>query len=75
MKRPLLFVCIAGGIGGAIVGASGSSAISFAFPGLGTIPVFLGMGFKGFLLGCIIAFIISFLLTIIFKFKDIENQN
>ncbi|MCS6131796.1 protein-L-isoaspartate O-methyltransferase [Clostridium botulinum] len=72
LKRPLFFVCLAGGIGGAVVGISGSSAISFAFPGLGTIPVFLGLGFKGFLIGCALGFIISFLLTIIFKFKDVE---
>ncbi|SQC02935.1 PTS transporter subunit EIIC [Clostridium tetanomorphum] len=70
LKKPMIFVCIGGAIGGGIAGATGASAISFAFPGLATLPVFLGKGFIGFVLACTVGLIISFLLTFSIKFED-----
>lgn len=74
LKKPLIFVCIGGGVGGAIAGATGAAATSFAFPGLATLPVYLGKGFSGFLISCIVGFLLSFLLTFIFKFEDKKEE-
>ncbi|WP_165025055.1 PTS transporter subunit EIIC [Dysgonomonas sp. ZJ279] len=70
LKRPLIIVCIAGAIAGGVAGASGATAMSFAFPGLATIPVFLGQGFLGFLIACALGFTISFILTYLIKFDE-----
>lgn len=67
-KKPMIGVCIAGGIGGMIAGASKASALSFAFPSIATIPVFFGKGFSLFLLSCLIGFVIAFLITMFLKF-------
>ncbi|KAJ51418.1 phosphotransferase system glucose/maltose/N-acetylglucosamine-specific IIC component [Clostridium tetanomorphum] len=75
LKKPMIFVCIGGAIGGGIAGATGASAISFAFPGLATLPVFLGKGFIGFVLACTVGLIISFLLTFSIKFEDQPIKN
>lgn len=70
LKRPMIAACIAGAIGGGIVGGSGARAISFAFPSLISLVVYLGEGFWTFLIACILAFIISFILTYLLKFED-----
>lgn len=73
-KTPMLAACIAGAIGGGIVGAAGSEAISFAFPSLITIVVYMGKGFSAFLLSCILCFFIAFGLMFIFRFKDVNLE-
>ena len=77
LKRPMVAACIAGAIGGGIVGTSQSTAVSFAFPSLTTLVVYFGKGFSTFLFACIIGFIIGFLLTLLFRIKEqdvIEEQ-
>lgn len=69
LKKPMIAVCIAGAIGGAIGGFTGASAMSFAFPGLMTIPVFVGQGFIGYLISIVTGFVLGFIFTIIFKFE------
>lgn len=69
LKKPMIAVCCAGAVGGAIGGFTGASAISFAFPGLMTIPVFIGNGFVGFLISIVTGFILGFILTMIFKLE------
>lgn len=70
LKTPMLAGCIAGSIGGGIVGTSNAGAVSFAFPSLITLVVFFGDGFATFLFACIVSFLISFALMFLFKFKE-----
>ncbi len=72
LKKPLMAVCIAGGIGGAIVGFSGASAMAFAFASVATLPVFIGKGFGLFVAACTLSGIMSFVLTMLFKFDTPE---
>lgn len=64
LKKPMIAVCIGGGVGGAIAGFSGAQAMTFAFPSLITLPVFLGEGFGLFIVSCFAGFLTAFLLTI-----------
>lgn len=69
LKKPMIAVCSAGAIGGAIGGLTGASAISFAFPGLMTIPVFVGQGFVGYLISIVTGLVLGFIFTMLFKFE------
>lgn len=70
--RPMVFGCIAGGVGGAITGFAGTHCLSFAFPSILTSVAFVGKGFGLFLLSMPICFAIGFILTWIFG--KIEKQ-
>ncbi|BES86304.1 hypothetical protein PEC302107_32220 [Pectobacterium araliae] len=70
LKKPFICAVIAAAIGGAIVGYAKSSAVSMGMPGLLTLPIFYGEGVVGFLIGCAIAFAVSFVLTVIVGFDD-----
>lgn len=70
LKRPMVAACIAGAIGGGIVGTSTASAISFAFPSVISMIVYLGNGFGTFLTACILGFLIGFSLTFLFRIKE-----
>ena len=76
LKKPMIAVCMAGAIGGAIGGLTGASAISFAFPGLMTIPVFVGNGFMGYCLSIVVGFVFGFIMTMLLKCDvyPIENK-
>ena len=67
-RKPMLAVIIAGGVGGAVAGISGAEAITFAFPSIVTLPIFLGSGFPLFVISCVVGLILSFVLTMIMKF-------
>ena len=69
-KTPMLAACISGAIGGGIVGYFKSKAVSFAFPSLITMVVYMGEGFTAFLVSCILGFIIAFGLMFVFRFKE-----
>lgn len=69
-KTPMLAACISGAIGGGIVGYFKSKAVSFAFPSLLTMVVYMGEGFSAFLISCILCFFIVFGLMFIFRFKE-----
>lgn len=74
-KKPLLAVCIGGGLGGILAGYSGAEAMAFAFPGLASLPVFFGQGFGLFMAGCGLAFAAAFVLTLLFRFEaDLEGE-
>jgi len=70
LKKPFICAVIAAGFGGAIAGYAKSSAISMGMPGLLTLPIFYGDGFIGFIIGCIVAFIASLVLTLLVGFDD-----
>ena len=67
--RAMLSACIAGGLGGAIVGYAGTHCTSFAFPSFITCVAYVGQGFGWFLLSMFVAFPIGFLLTYLQKKK------
>ena len=67
--RAMLSACIAGAVGGGIVGYAGTHCISFAFPSFITCVAYVGPGFAAFLFSMIIAFPIAFLLTILQRKK------
>ncbi len=69
MRKPMIAVCCAGAIGGGMAGMFGSSAISFAFPGLATLPAYLGDGFGGFLIACTAGFLIALIATLLVKLE------
>ncbi|MGR3742340.1 beta-glucoside-specific PTS transporter subunit IIABC [Companilactobacillus sp. DQM5] len=80
-KKPFVVGVIAGGIGGAIVGAAGSAASAFNIPSLLTFPVYLGKGFVWFILAYVIALVIGFVGTLIVGItipdsekKEVENS-
>ena len=70
-KKPLTAVCIGGGIGGALAGFSGVQAMSFAFPSIAALPVFYGDGFVLYLISCLLAFAVAFLVTMFLRFQPI----
>ncbi|GHV32530.1 hypothetical protein FACS18949_03730 [Clostridia bacterium] len=70
LKKPLLAVCIAGAVGGVIVGFSGVTAITFAFPSFLTLPIFLGQGFGMFMAGNAVGLALGFVLTLALGFDE-----
>lgn len=64
LRRPFLYACLGGAIGGAIAAAGGSAADSFVFPGLITLPAYLSVGsFPLQALGTVTAIVVAFGLT------------
>lgn len=75
LKKPFVCAVIAAAVGGAVAGYAKSSAISMGMPGLLTLPIFYGEGFLGFIIGCVIAFVVSLVLTMIVGFDDPGAQS
>lgn len=67
-KKPMIAVCIGGGLGGAIAGFSGARAHTFAFPSLASLPVYFGEGFGLYIVGCLVSFGVAFLLSMVMKY-------
>ena len=77
LKKPMICAVICGSIGGGIMGYGGAFGIAFANQGVLTIPVYAQAGIKGFLaylIGCLVAFFGSAILTYIVGFNDIEEE-
>ncbi|WP_138417749.1 beta-glucoside-specific PTS transporter subunit IIABC [Aquibacillus sediminis] len=74
-KKPFIIGCVGGAIGGAIVGVSGAGSSSVGVPGITTLPIFFGEGFVLFLLGTLIAFLISMIITYFLGYEvEIESE-
>lgn len=74
-KKPMIAVCIGGGIGGAVAGLSGAQAMSFAFPSLAALPIFYGNGFGLYIISCAAGFASAFVLTLLMHFDaDISEE-
>lgn len=71
--RPMLAACLAGAIGGGIVGAAGTHCNAFAFPSFLTSVAYVGPGFVTFLLSMVLGFILGFIFTIVQK-KSIKVE-
>ncbi|WP_281165633.1 beta-glucoside-specific PTS transporter subunit IIABC [Liquorilactobacillus sicerae] len=76
MKRPFVCAVIAGGLGGAIIGAFKVKASSFTLPSLLALPTYLGKGFIGVIIGISVAFVLAAVLTYFFGFekKDLPTS-
>ncbi|MCR2052942.1 beta-glucoside-specific PTS transporter subunit IIABC [Actinomyces bowdenii] len=69
LKRPFIFGCIGGAVGGVIVSAAGGATTSFVFPSLIGIPALLGHGnLPVVFIGMAVAVAIS--LTLVLGFTD-----
>jgi len=73
LKKPFIYACIGGAIGGAIIGSAGSAPMGFVLPGAITMTAAIdGPGnFVLFVIGTVIAIAIAFLLTMVLGFKDL----
>ncbi|WCF06700.1 PTS transporter subunit EIIC [Paenibacillus thiaminolyticus] len=67
-KRTIIYVVIAGAVGGAINGFFGAKATAFGFPSVLTIPVFTPMGL--YVIGVAAAFVGAALLTVFLGYED-----
>jgi PTS system beta-glucosides-specific IIC component len=67
-KRTMIYVAIAGAVGGAINGVLGVKSIVFAFPSALTIPAFAPMGL--YLIGITVAIVLGLIMTYVFGFED-----
>lgn len=72
LKRPMIAACLAGAIGGAIVGTSGAGAVAFAYPSMLSLVVYLGDGFWTFLFSMIAGFVIGLILGLLLGFNEAD---
>ena len=63
--RAMISACIAGALGGALVGYAGTHCNSFAFPSFLTSVAYVGPGFALFLVSMVIGFITGFVLALL----------
>ncbi|WP_411682123.1 beta-glucoside-specific PTS transporter subunit IIABC [Clostridium thailandense] len=77
LKRPLIAVMIGGGVSGLFLGLTGVGRYTSGSPGLLALPGYIGTdGFRNIMFACIgaaIAFIVSFVATLIIGFEDITE--
>lgn len=77
LKRPLIAVMIGGGVSGLFLGLSGVGRYTSGSPGLLALPGYIGTdGFRNIMFACIgaaIAFVVSFVATLILGFEDIPE--
>lgn len=75
LKRPFIFGCIGGAVGGVIVALGSGATTSFVFPSLIGIPALLDHGNLILVFaGMIVAVIISLMLTLLLGFKDPADE-
>ena len=68
-----VFVVIGGAVGGAFVGLMGTRAIAFLFAGVLNFPGYFGDTFVFYLVGMVLAIVVSCLLALIFGFRDKQS--
>jgi beta-glucoside PTS system EIICBA component len=78
LKKPFYSVLIAGGVAGLYCGITSVKRLAFAPTGILTLPIFIDPKGSGNLInaiiGCVIAFVIAFTLTLIFGFEDVKES-
>lgn len=71
LRRPFVYACIGGAVGGAIAAVGRSAADSFIFPSLIALPAYLTVGsFPLQVLGTTTAVALAFGLTLVLGFRD-----
>ncbi|MHA6529472.1 beta-glucoside-specific PTS transporter subunit IIABC [Paenibacillus sp. BAC0078] len=73
-KKPFIYACISGAVGGAIIATGGSRAIAFALPGLLALPTYFGTGFAWTAIGIVVAFVLAMILVFVLGFDDPEEE-
>ncbi|MDJ1371602.1 beta-glucoside-specific PTS transporter subunit IIABC [Gulosibacter molinativorax] len=76
MKRPFAFGIVGGVVGGAIISAAGGAANNAgALPSFLALPSLIGNGnLTWILIGVALAFIVAFILTLLFGVKQVEDK-
>lgn len=74
-RKTLLFTSIVGGIGGAVIGATGGAARSFAMQSVLTLPIYMGPGFTELLITCGVAAVAGFVLVTLFGYESRRELN
>ena len=74
-KTPFICASIAGAVGGAIVGYSGSATMGYIIPGLLTLPAYFGKGFGGLLIAIITSYLLAGILSFILFKDSSENKD
>ncbi|MGN8244268.1 beta-glucoside-specific PTS transporter subunit IIABC [Cellulomonas soli] len=76
LKKPFIYACIGGAVGGAIAASGGSAAEGFVLPGAITLTSTMNIGnFTLQLVGTGLAILIAFVLTMTLGFKDVPNKD
>lgn len=70
LKKPFIYACISGAIGGAIIAQGGARALSFSLPGLLALPTYFGTGFIWVIIGILVAFVLAAILVFVLGFDD-----
>lgn len=73
LKKPFIYACISGAIGGAIIATGGARALSFSLPGLLALPTYFGTGFVWVVIGILVAFVLSTVLVLVLGYKEPET--
>ena len=77
LRKPLIAVVTGGVIGGIYVGAFGVARSAMGITGLATLPAFITenpSNLVNAIIGCIIGFAVSFILTLILGFEDVSVE-
>lgn len=74
LKKPLIAVCIGGGVGGAIAGFFHVSATGMGTGPIIGIPLFFTDTFIYFVISCVVSFVVAFVLVHIIGFEDIPEE-
>ncbi|WP_019912194.1 beta-glucoside-specific PTS transporter subunit IIABC [Paenibacillus sp. HW567] len=74
LKKPFIYACISGAVGGAIIAAGGARAIAFSLPGLLALPTYFGSGFAWAAIGIAVAFVLAMVLVFVLGFDDPEAE-
>ena len=75
LKRPFIYGCIGGAVGGVIVAAGSGATTSFVFPSLIGIPALINHGNLALVvIGMGVAVVVSLALTLILGFKEAAEE-
>ena len=75
LKRPFIYGCIGGAVGGVIVAAGSGATTSFVFPSLIGIPALINHGNLALVvIGMGVAVVVSLALTLILGFKETAEE-
>ncbi|WP_238653288.1 beta-glucoside-specific PTS transporter subunit IIABC [Paenibacillus piscarius] len=72
LKKPFIYACISGAIGGAIIASGGARALSFSLPGLLALPTYFGTGFIWVVIGILVAFVLAAVLVLVLGYQEPE---
>lgn len=72
-RKAMLYTCILGGIGGAVIGLTGGTAKSFAMQSVLTLPIYFGDGFVELVIACFAAMALGFAAVLAFGYTSASD--